>query len=218
MKNIEGMQGKSKFHKPCLYILSRDFFYFSKSNFSKMNKGILYPILALSFSSFSLHSPSEFRAHSASVSFVSTANFETIKGSSTEVKGNIDAGKRTFSFALPSCSFQGFINDQQKKHYCDKFVKGAKCPEISFKGKIIEDVNLTVPGTYTVRGKEMLLLHGEEKERIIDAKITVKEGQISIDSNFTVPIEGHGIKVSKMNSLAIAKEVNVTVKIALKST
>ena len=182
-------------------------------------KNIFLPLLIIfAFSSFCPHNTNDFSIQSANVSFVSSANFETIKGASSEVKGSVDVSKRTFAFTLPACSFQGFINAQQKKHYCEKFVEGPKYPESSFKGKIIEDVNLTVPGTYTVRGKGMLLLHGLEKERIIDAKVTVKEGQISIDSNFTIPLEDHGIKVSKMNSLAIAKIVNVAVKIVLKST
>ncbi|MBI3501463.1 MAG: YceI family protein [Bacteroidetes bacterium] len=183
-----------------------------------MKKVFLPIFIALACTSFCPHSSDELAIQTANVSFVSSANFETIKGASTDVKGTVDVSKRTFSFSIPLSSFQGFINAQQKKHFNEKFVESPKYPETSFKGKIIEDVNLAVPGTYTVRGKGMLLLHGVEKERIIDAKITVKEGQISVDSGFSIPLEDHGIKVSKMNSLAIAKVVNVTVKIALKST
>lgn len=134
------------------------------------------------------------------------------------MKGTVDVQKHTFSFSLPSCSFQGFINASQKKHYCDKFVEGAKYPELGFKGKIIEDIDLTIPGTYKIRGKGMLSLHGIEKERIIDSQVTVKDGTISIDSKFAIPLEDHGIKISKMNSLAISKVVDVTVKITLKQS
>lgn len=184
----------------------------------QMKNGFLPLLIGFACSSFCPHSSNDFTIQSANVAFISSANFETIKGASTEVKGTVDIVKKTFSFTLPVCSFKGFINDSQKKHYCEKFVEGPKYPDTYFKGKIIEDVNLSVPGTYTVRGKGMLMLHGIEKERIIDAKITVKDGQILIDSNFTIPVEDHGIKVSKMNSLAIAKIVNVAVKVVLKST
>ena len=181
-------------------------------------KKSLFPVLfALFCTSFAPHAPNEYAIQSGTVSFTSSANFETIKGSSTDVKGTVDAAKRTFSFSIPLTSFQGFINPQQKKHFNEKFVESPKYPESFFKGKIIEDVNLAVPGTYSVRGKGMLSLHGVEKERIIDAKVTVSAGQIAIDSKFTIPVEDHGIKVSKMNSLAIAKVVNVAVKLVLKS-
>ena len=128
----------------------------------------------------------------------------------------MDIKKRSFEFKLPACSFEGFFNPTQKKHYCEKFVEGAQYPDMGFKGKIIEDVDLSVPGTHTVRGKGMFLLHGVEKERIIDVILTVKDGQIVADSKFPVPVEDHGIKVSKMNSLSMAKIINVVVKIVMK--
>ena len=128
----------------------------------------------------------------------------------------MDIKKRTFEFTLPSCSFEGFLNATQKKHYCEKFVEGPKYPDMAFKGKIIEDVDLSVPGTHTVRGKGMFLLHGVEKERIIDVQLAVKNGEIDVDSKFKIPVEEHDIKVSKMNSLSMAKVIDVTVKILMK--
>ena len=152
-------------------------------------KNLLFPVLIVLFcSSFAPHAPNEYAIQSGTVSFTSSANFETIKGSSTDVKGAVNTDKRIFSFTLPLSSFQGFVNATQKKHFNEKFVESPKYPESSFKGKIIEDVNLSVPGTYSVRGKGMLLLHGVEKERIIDAKVTVAAGQITIDSKFTIPV------------------------------
>jgi hypothetical protein len=130
--------------------------------------------------------------------------------------GSMDIAKRTFEFKVPACSFEGFLNATQKKHYCEKFVEGPKFPESGFKGKIIEDVDLSVPGTYKVRGKGMFLLHGVEKERIIDVVLNVKNGEIDADSKFTIPVEDHGIKVSKMNSLSMAKVIDVAVKIVMK--
>jgi len=130
--------------------------------------------------------------------------------------GSLDIAKRTFEFKVPACSFEGFLNPTQKKHYCEKFVEGPKFPDSGFKGKIIEDVDLSAPGTYKVRGKGMFLLHGVEMERIIDVVLNVKNGEIDADSKFTIPVEDHGIKVSKMNSLSMAKVIDVTIKIAMK--
>ena len=166
-------------------------------------------------SSFNIHNSAVYIAHDATISFLSKASMEKIRGKTTEISGMVDIHKRTFAFTLPICSFQGFINPTQKRHFCERFVEGAKFPEAFFKGKIIEDIDLTVPGTYTVRGKGTLLLHGIEKERVIDAQVTVADGVVTIESKFPIPLEEHGIKVSKINTIVIAKIVNVEVKIKM---
>lgn len=173
-------------------------------------------VLALGWSSFSGPVSGVYKIQSSSVSFLSAASFGKIKGISDKLTGTMDVTKRTFEFIMPACSFEGFLNPTQKRHYCEKFVEGAKFPETGFKGKIIEDIDLMVPGTYKVRGKGMFLLHGVEKERIIDVLLVVKDGQIDGESKFAIPVEDHEIKVSKMNSLSMAKTVDVAIKFVMK--
>jgi hypothetical protein len=181
-----------------------------------LRKYIAIALAIVAFSSFEWRNTEVYVVQSSSVSFVSTASFGKIKGISDKLTGSLDTKKRSFEFKLPACSFEGFFNPTQKKHYCDKFVEGPKFPDMGFKGKIIEDIDLTTPGTHTVRGKGMFLLHGVEIERIIDVTLNVKDGQITVDSKFPVPVEDHGIKVSKMNSLSMAKVIDVVVKIVMK--
>lgn len=184
-----------------------------------MIKNLLLPfIVSFVCVSFYTPSPDVYTIQNSSISFISAASFGKIKGTSEKMTGSIDIAKRTFEFKVPACSFEGFLNPTQKKHYCEKFVEGAKFPDSGFKGKIIEDIDFSVPGTYKVRGKGMFLLHGMEKERIIDILLNVKNGEIDADSKFTIPVEDHGIKVSKMNSLSMAKTIDVTVKIVMKSS
>ena len=166
--------------------------------------------------SFYLPSSGVYTIQNSNVSFLSAASFGKIKGVSDKMTGTLDVAKRTFDFKIPACSFEGFLNPTQKKHYCEKFVEGAKYPMAGFKGKIIEDVDLTVPGTYKVRGKGMFLLHGVEKERIIDVLLQVKNGQIDGSSKFAIPVEEHDIKVSKMNSLSMAKTIDIALTFVLK--
>ncbi len=177
---------------------------------------LLSILLAVICSSFSPRNTDVYSIQSSSVSFLSEASFGKIRGVSEKMTGSLDIQNHTFSFTLPICSFEGFYNATQKKHYCEKFVEGPKYPDTGFKGKIIEEVDLSVPGTYSIRGKGMFLLHGVEKERIIDTKIIVSAGQIIVESKFKLPVEEHGIKVSKMNSLSMARIIEVIVKVVLK--
>ena len=180
-----------------------------------MRKYLFLLLITYACSSFYPRSADVFIIQSSTVSFISAASFGKIKAASQKMTGSLDIKKRTFEFKLDACSFEGFFNPTQKKHYCEKFVEGPKYPDMGFKGKIIEDADLSVPGTYKVRGKGMFLLHGVEKEQIIDVQITEKDGQITIDSKFAVPVEDYGIKVSKMNSLWMARVIDVVVKIVM---
>ena len=50
-------------------------------------------------------------------------------------------------------SFQGFNSPLQKEHFNENYVESDKFPDASFKGKVIEDVDLSKDGTYEVRAK-----------------------------------------------------------------
>src|SRR3989344_6396415 len=180
-----------------------------------MYRFLLLFFIISAFTSFNRPFANNFVTSDALVTFISKANLETITAKSKELKGTLDIQKRTFSITIPISSFEGFINALQKKHFCERYMETVKHPGASFKGKIIEDIDLSVPGTYTFRSKGILMIHGVEKERIVEVKAVVKNGQILIDSKFPVVLEDHGIKISSMNTIVISKTVNVDVKITL---
>lgn len=181
-----------------------------------MTRKIL-PLAALIIfcSSFNLHNSGVFIAKNSTISFFSKTGMQNIRAKSIDCKGSVDIHKRTFSFTIPMGSFQGFDNALQKRHFCEKFADCIKFPDSGFKGKIIEDINLSVPGTYTVRGKGILSIHGVDQERIIDTQVVVKDGEVTIDSKFPIALADHNIKITKMASTVIAKIVNVEVKISM---
>jgi polyisoprenoid-binding protein YceI len=162
--------------------------------------------------SFGKPSAGVFTAQNATVSFVSKANFEKISAKSVALKGTLDIHKRTFSFTIPICSFEGFLNGTQKKHYCNDYVEGDKFPTASFKGKIIEEFDMSQAGTYTVRCKGILNIHGKEKEEIITTTVIVKDGLISASSKFGIILADYGMKISGVNTLVISKDVSIEVK------
>ena len=178
-------------------------------------KKLLFLAATLICFSFHRKNADDYVTQNASVSFVSSANFEKISAKSTSLTGTLDIHKRTFSFTVPICSFDGFLNGSQKKHYCNNYVEGEKFPNSTFKGKVIEEFDLSVPGTYNVRCKGLLLLHGIEKEIIINTVVVVKDGNISATSKFAIVLEDHGMKISRVNTLVISKTVDVEVKLTL---
>ncbi|MGZ4033275.1 MAG: YceI family protein [Bacteroidia bacterium] len=155
---------------------------------------------------------SVFVSTSGIVKFVSKAPAETIKAESKKLSGILDADKRTFAVSIPVNSFEGFNGPLQKEHFSEDYLESDKIPKAVFKGKIIEEVNLALPGTYTVRAKGTMNIHGVDKEMIIKSKIISGAGQITVESLFTITLKDFKINIPKIVNQKIAEEIAIDVK------
>ena len=86
-----------------------------------------------------------------------------------------------------------------------------KYPKASFAGKIIEDIDFQKDGTYSIRAKGQLNIHGVEQERIIKSQLEVRDNKIRVQSTFTVPLADHNITIPKVVYQKIAEEISVVV-------
>jgi polyisoprenoid-binding protein YceI len=156
-----------------------------------------------------------FNISKGSIAIQSDAPLELIKAASTDLKGKLDAAKKLFAFTIKISSFKGFNSPLQKEHFNENYLESGKYPDAFFKGKIIEDVDFGKDGTYTIRAKGKLNIHGVEQERIIKSNMTIKNGQITIKSNFTVLLADHNIPIPKVVHEKLASEINVEVTAVL---
>jgi polyisoprenoid-binding protein YceI len=156
-----------------------------------------------------------FTATSGKIKFTSEAPLELIKAETSKLIAVINTSDRRFAFSVIIETFEGFNSPLQKEHFRENYMETTKFKTATFKGKIIEDVDLSKTGTYNVRAKGMFSIHGVEKEKIIKAKVIVKEGSMEIESDFTVPLEEFNIKVPKVVNQKIASVIAVDVKATL---
>lgn len=156
-----------------------------------------------------------YRSESGSISFRSEAPLEIITASSNELKGIIDHDAQTFAFVVPITSFKGFNNGLQQQHFYENYLESSKYPEATFSGKIIEDIDLTQPGTYHVRAKGQLDIHGRKQERIIKTDLISDGNKIIAKSEFIVPLADHQIEVPRIVFQKIAQEIKVNVRTTL---
>ncbi|MBS4065195.1 MAG: YceI family protein [Chitinophagaceae bacterium] len=163
---------------------------------------------AVSLLSFKVQ-PKIFTTNTGMINFRSEAPLELINAESKELKGAVDADKRTFAFRIRIRSFEGFNSPLQKEHFNENYMESVKIPEALFSGKIIEDVDLTIPGVYTIRAKGILNIHGVPRERIIKSDVEVKNGMIKIKSNFTVLLSDHNIPIPRVVKEKLANEIKV---------
>ena len=103
-----------------------------------------------------------------------------IEAECKQLSGVLDIEKRTLAFKVKVQGFQGFNSALQREHFNENYMESDGFPEATFTGKIIENVDLTVPGEHKVRVKGMLTIPGIGKERIIPGKLIVKNNGIDL--------------------------------------
>jgi hypothetical protein len=143
------------------------------------------------------------------ISFHSNTKSELIKASSTELKGIIDAQKRTFAFSVAIKTFDGFNSPLQKEHFHENYMESDKFSTASFSGHIIEEDDFTKDGVYNIRAKGKFNIHGVEQERILQGDLTVKNGLIKLNCIFTVFLSEHDIKIPRIVHEKLASEIKV---------
>jgi polyisoprenoid-binding protein YceI len=149
------------------------------------------------------------------INFQSDATLEIIKASSKQLRGVIDPTAKTFAFKVAMTTFEGFNSGLQMEHFNENYMESTKYPEAVFSGKIIEDIDLTKNGTYTIRAKGKLNVHGVEQERIIKSELKVNSSVIKVHSSFTVLLTDHNIIIPKVVHEKLASEIQVEVDIDL---
>ncbi len=145
------------------------------------------------------------------VDFMSDAPSELIKASSNQLKGILDTERGLFAFRMAINTFTGFNNPLQQGHFNENYMESDVFPEATFSGKIIESIDYTQKGTYAVRTKGKLVIHGITQERIIKATINIMDNKITVQSNFTVLLADYNIKIPRIVDNNLSKEIKVSV-------
>jgi hypothetical protein len=153
------------------------------------------------------------RSRKSKVAFESDAPLELIKASSNRLQGAIDTDKRTFAFSIPTDSFKGFNSPLQQEHFYENYIEAKAFPVSTFEGKIIEQIDLSKNGIYSVRAKGKLNIHGVIQERIIKVQLRILDGVIYAETTFTVLLQDHNITIPKVVFQKIAEEIKVAVEV-----
>lgn len=114
-------------------------------------------------------------------------------------------------------TIKGFDFDKalMEEHFNEKYMESDKYPYSTFSGKINEKVDYTKDGTHKVTVTGKLNIHNVEKERTLEGTLTVKGGEILIDSKFIVALKDHKIEIPTLVAQNIAETIEVTLKSTL---
>jgi hypothetical protein len=169
---------------------------------------------ALIVSSFQNKS-SIYTCRNGQADFISDAPLEMIKASTKSLSGVINISDRSFTFLIPTKTFEGFNSSLQKVHFNEDYMETEVYPNSTFKGKIIEEIDLSVPGEYKIRAKGKMNIHGIENDRIVRCDVTVTQNMINVKADFTVFLADHNITIPSIVNKKIAEEIKLNISLAL---
>ena len=148
------------------------------------------------------------------ISFFSHGPIEDIAATSKSAQVILNAAKNEIAIKVTVKGFD-FDKELMQEHFNEKYMESDKYPYATFTGKIMDTLNYKKDGVHKVSVVGKLTMHGVEKERTIQGTITIKGGEVMLDSKFTVALKDHKIEIPTLVAQNIAETVEVTVKVTL---
>ena len=151
-----------------------------------------------------------FVADKMKTSFFSEARMENIDAiSTTGSTAAINATNKDVAFKISILSFR-FKNSLMEEHFNENYMDSNKFPYGIFKGKILDEVDLTKEGRYPVTVDGTFELHGISKPRKFAGVIENKAGLLFLDSEFMMPVADHKIDIPNDKLSNISQIIKVT--------
>ena len=152
---------------------------------------------------------------SATVSFDATTPKDGLpKAENKTVIGSLDTktGEVAFEAAVKNFSFS---NPQMQGHFNgDNWFKSNTYPVISFTGKLdkLSAVKFNKNGVYRVNVTGDLKIRDLSKQQKIKGTVTVKDGKITVASDFIVKLSDYNITGVPVEAGKVAREPKVSVR------
>src|SRR5665213_1326475 len=146
----------------------------------------------------------------ARISLFSSAPIEDIKAVTTEGASVYNAATGELDFSVGIRSFQ-FEKSLMQQHFNSDYMESDKFRRATFKGKIQEHVDVTKDGAYPVTATGQFTVHGVTQTRTIPGKLSVKNGVITMTSEFMVKCVDHHIEIPQIVFHHIAESIKMNV-------
>ncbi|TWI98707.1 YceI-like domain-containing protein [Mucilaginibacter frigoritolerans] len=146
----------------------------------------------------------------ARVSLYSSAPIEDIKAVTNSAGSVFNASTGDLAFNVTISSFH-FEKELMQEHFNSDYMESDKFPRATFKGKIQEHVDLTKDGSYPITAVGDLTVHGVTQKRNIPGTLTVKNGTVTMITEFMVKCADHHISIPQIVFHNIAESIKMNV-------
>ena len=171
-------------------------------------------LLALIATASCLPAQDIFFTKTGKISFDATTSTspEKISGTNKSATCVVDTKKGDIQFSLLAKGFE-FEKALMQEHFNENYLETAKFPKAEFKGQISNNsqVNYAKDGTYAVKVKGLLTLHGASKNVETDGKLVVAGGKITASADFSVQLADFNVSVPSLVSDKVAKTAKISV-------
>ena len=152
----------------------------------------------------------KYTVDNSTVTFFSSAPIEDIKAESSNLQGVVDFSSNEFFFRIPINSFI-FPSSLMQQHFNESYLESHLYPLSIFKGTIDNQSNSSNKIQF-ISNEGVILIHGIEKNIIIETDLVLKNDEIVFSSQFLIRLKDFDIKVPKMFVDNIAEVIEVSVK------
>ena len=148
------------------------------------------------------------------ISFFSESPLENIEAINKAAKPILSTATGDVQIKIPMKGFV-FPKPLMQEHFNENYIESEKFPDAFFKGKFNEQIDYTKDGEYKVTATGKITIHGVEKDKTIDGTLTVKSGQIILETKFNIHVADFNIKVPSLYVKNVAEDVSVKLNATL---
>jgi polyisoprenoid-binding protein YceI len=145
------------------------------------------------------------------VSFFSKTPMEDIDAINKSVSSIINTATNEVAVQMRITNFV-FPNKLMQEHFNENYLESEKYPSATFKGKIKESVNLTVPGTYAIEALGSATIHGVTRPIELKGSIVSTGNNLTLSCQFEIKLVDYQIKIPKIVFAKIAEVIKVSSK------
>lgn len=150
------------------------------------------------------------------IDFFSKTPVEDIEAHSKSAGAILNTETGAIAFKVPIKSFK-FPNNLMEEHFNENYLESEKFPDATFSGKMEPLIDMSKPGTYPVKAKGKLKIHGVEVDREFTGTMVVNTNQTAeLKSEMDVPLADHKIERPQLVMVKIADKIAVKVDFILK--
>jgi polyisoprenoid-binding protein YceI len=170
------------------------------------------------FSSANQATAQKYFTRDGKVSFDATAKTSPEKINGFTKNGTLVLDKSTGNIQM-AVLLKGFLFEKalMQEHFNENYLETSKFPKAEFNGKLDNPgaVDLTKDGTYSCNVTGNMTMHGVTKPVTAPVTFTVKGGQISAASKFSLPLADYNVDIPSLVADKIAKQATIQVTAAL---
>lgn len=180
----------------------------------KKISSIIVSLVVLIIFSAQVQAQGKFKSSKSHIKFYSHTVAEDIEANNYSSVSTIDTESGELVFSVPMQGFE-FEKSMMQKHFNqDNFLDTKAHPKGKLVGKItnMDEIDFSKDGVYQADVEGELSIKGETKPISEKGSITVKDGNIGVESKFDLTLADYGISFVKGKpSTNVASVVEVTV-------